>query len=163
MQIVILNNRKREFLARIEEFTNKDLKLVGPEWKFNWKELFKSGAKFYKVSYENQVQGIIKLEEENELYFVLKNIEVAPWNYGSKGKFKNIAEILISFACLQAFEFNEGNHKGFLVFKSKGALIEHYQDRYNAELIFRERMIIKPNIGRQLIKANLEIDIENEK
>ena len=42
------------------------------------------------IKYEEQIQGIIKLEEENESYYVLKNIEVAPWNYGSKGKYKNI-------------------------------------------------------------------------
>lgn len=93
---------------------------------------------------------------------MLKNIEVAPWNYGSKGKFKNIVEILISLACLQSFEFNKGNYKGFLVFTSKGKLIEYYQQKYNAELIFRERMIINPKIGKQLIRTNLKIDLENE-
>jgi len=69
---------------------------------------------------------------------------------------------LISFACLKSFELNKGNYKGFLVFTSKGTLIEYYQKKYNAELIFRERMIINPNIGKRLIKTNLEIDIENE-
>jgi hypothetical protein len=51
---------------------------------------------FYKVIYENSVQGIIKLEEENEA-------------------------------------------------------------------IFRERMIIKPEIGKQLILTNLEIRLDDEK
>lgn len=162
MQVKIANNRNKEFVAQIEEFVSKDLKAIKTDWKFNWKQLYKSEAKFYKIVCDKEVQGIIKLEEENEAYFVLKNIEVAPWNYGSKGKFKNIAELLISFACLRSFEFNKGNYKGFLVFKSKGTLIEYYQEKYGAELIFRERMIINPIIGKQLIKKNLKIDIENE-
>ena len=162
VQVKIRNSRKKEFTAQIEQFTRTDLKLIKSDWKFNWKQLYDSKAKFYKVNYEDQTQGIIKLEEENDLYFVLKNIEVAPWNFGSKGKFNNVAEILISFACLQSFELNKGNYKGFLVFTSKGKLIEYYQKKYNAELIFRERMIINPNIEKQLIKTNLKIDIENE-
>ena len=114
------------------------------------------------IIYEEQIQGIIKLEEENELYYILKNIEVAPWNYGSRGKYKNISEILMSFACLKSFELNKGNYKGFLVFTSKGNLIEHYQTKYNAELIFRERMIINSQIGKQLILSNLGIDLNDE-
>lgn len=163
VQIKIRNSRSKEFIAQIEQFSKVDLKFIKSDWKFKWKELYNPKAKFYKISYDNQAQGIIKLEEENDSYYVLKNIEVAPWNYGSKGKFKNIAEVLISFACLKSFELNKGNYKGFLVFTSKGTLIEYYQKKYNAELIFRERMIINPNIGKRLIKTNLEIDIENER
>ena len=162
VQIKIKNSGSKEFIAQIEQFSKVDLKFIKSDWKFNWKQLYSSKAKFYKVNYDNQAQGIIKLEEENDSYYVLKNIEVAPWNYGSKCKFKNIAEVLISFACLKSFELNKGNYKGFLVFTSKGTLIEYYQQKYNAELIFRERMIINPNIGKRLIKTNLEIDIENE-
>ena len=142
MRVLIKNRRNKEFAAQIEKFGRKNLKDLSSEWKFNWKQLFNSNALFYVIMYEEQIQGIIKLEEENELYYVLKNIEVAPWNYGSKGKYKNIAEILISFVCLKSFELNKGNYKGFLVFTSKGNLIEYYQKKYNAELIFRERMII---------------------
>lgn len=162
MQVTIRNKRNKEFAAQIETFTKKDLKSIGSEWKFNWKQLFSSDAKYFMVCYENQIQGIIKLEEENDSYYVLKNIEVAPWNYGSTGKFKNIAEILMSYACLKSFELNKGNYKGFLVFTSKGNLIEYYQEKYGAELIFRERMIINSEIGKKLILSNLEIDLENE-
>lgn len=154
--------RNKEFAAQIEEFTTVDLKKVDKSWKFNWKQLFVSNAKFYKVEYEERIQGIIKLEEENDSYFVLKNIEIAPWNYGSSGDFKNVVEILMSFACLKSFELNQGNYKGFLVFTSKGALIEYYQKKYKAELIFRDRMIINPKTGKDLILKNLKIEIENE-
>lgn len=162
VQVNIKNKRNKEFRAQIEKFAKSDLKLLNKNWKFNWKQLFTSDAKFYKLFFNELVQGIIKLEEENESYYVLKNIEIAPWNFGSNGKFKNVAEILMSFACLKSFELNKGNYKGFLVFTSKGNLIEFYQKKYQAELIFRERMIINPEIGKKLILSNLKIDVTNE-
>ncbi len=162
MQIKIKNRRNTEFTAQIEKFTEKKLKGINSDWKFNWKQLYDDKAIYYSIEYNEQTQGIIKLEEENDSYYVLKNIEVAPWNYGSKGKFKNIAEILMSYACLLSFKLNRGNYKGFLVFTSKGNLIEYYQNKYNAELIFRERMIINSHTGKQLILTNLGIDLNDE-
>ncbi len=163
VQVKIKTKQNKEYEALIEQFVKSDLRFVNKDWKFKWKQIFQPKVLFYKVLFENQIQGIIKLEEENEAYYVLKNIEVAPWNYGSNGKFKKVAEILISFACLKSFELNEGNYKGFLVFTSKGELIEYYQKKYNAELIFRERMIINPQFGKQLILTNLKIDLDNER
>ena len=162
VEVKIRNTRNNKFIAQIEEFRKTDLKRITGDWQFNWKQLYNSTAKFFMISYEDQVQGIIKLEEENESYFVLKNIEVAPWNYGSIGKYKNIAEVLMSYACLKSLELNTGNYKGFLVFSSKGNLIEYYQKKYKAELIFRERMIINPQIGKQLILSNLKIDLNDK-
>ena len=40
--------------------------------------------------------------------------------------------------------------------------MEYYKNKYNAELIFRERMIINPLIGKQLILSNLGIDLNHE-
>lgn len=162
MEVRIINRRNREFEAQVKELRESDLDHLGADWKFNWKELYTTKTKFYKVIFEREVQGIIKLEEENSSYYVLKNIEVAPWNFGSKGKFKNIAEILMSFACLKSFELNTGSYKGFLVFTSKGVLMEYYERKYNAEPIFRERMIINPEAGKRLILLNLEIDLSDE-
>ena len=162
MQVLIRNRQGKEFKAQIDRFTRKNIKGLDSKWKFNWNQLFNSSALFFMVMYDEQIQGLIKLEEENASYYVLKNIEVAPWNYGSKGRYKNIADILMSFACLKSFELNKGNYKGFLVFTSKGNLIEYYKKKYNAELIFRERMIISSHIGKQLILSNLGIDLSNE-
>ena len=163
VQIKLKNKQNKEFTAEIEQFIKSDLKLINNDWQFSWKKLFNSDAQFFKIVFGDEIQGIIKLEEENEAYYVLKNIEVAPWNYGSKGKYKNVAEILLSYACLKSFELNKGNYRGFLVFTSKGALIEYYQKKYKAELIFRERMIISPEIGKELIKSNLNIELRDEK
>ncbi len=163
MEVRIKNRRSTEFVAFIKKSTKQNLIDLGNGWKFDWYRLFNVSSLFFMLEYDQKIQGIIKLEEENASYYVLKNIEVAPWNFGSNGKFKNIAEILISYACLKSFELNKGSYKGFLVFTSKGNLIEYYQKKYNAELIFRERMIINSDVAKQLILSNLGIDLENEK
>jgi len=105
VQVRLKSRRSKEFTAQLEPFEKADLKQLNEDWKFNWKELYKAKAL-------------------NEAYYVMNNIEVAPWNYGSSGKFRNIADILISYACLKSFELNKGNYNGFLVFTSKGTLIE---------------------------------------
>jgi hypothetical protein len=161
MTVSIKDRRDKTYTAQIEEFTKPDLKKLSSEWKFNWKQLLNTQGYHFMLTYNEQIQGLIKLEEENESYYVLKNVEVAPWNYGSNGQFKNVADILISYACLKSFELNTGNYKGFLVYTSKGELIEYYQVKYKAELIFRERMIITPNNGKELILKNLEIHLNH--
>lgn len=162
VQVKIVDKKQKESIAEIRIANKSDLKNTSKDWKFNWLQLHTSKSKFYQLIHENKIQGLIKLEEENELYYVLKNIEVAPINYGSKGQFKNIADLLISFACLKSFELNKGNYKGFLVFTSKGSLIEYYETKYGAKSIFRERMIISPGQGKKLILKNLKINLDDE-
>mgnify|MGYP000170553682 CR=1 FL=1 len=50
VQVKIRKSRKKEFTAQIEQFTRTDLKLIKSNWKFNWKELYESKAKFYRVN-----------------------------------------------------------------------------------------------------------------
>lgn len=161
MQVAIRSKTGSTFNATISSFLKTDIEQT-KGWKFDWKELYDHEAQLFKLVYKRKIQGIIKLEEENEAYFVLKNIEVSPSNYGSAGQYTNVAEILISFACLKSFELNTGHYKGFLVFTSKGNLINYYQQKYGAELIFRERMIINPQRGRNLIEEHLKINLDHE-
>jgi len=162
VQIKITNQKGKKFDAVIRYADAEDLNSLH-DWKFDWSALYTDDSIFFKLSYNSQIQGIIKLEEENDQYYVLKNIEVAPSNYGSKGKYKGIAEALISFACLKSFELNEGGYRGFLVFTTKGVLIDYYQKKYGAELIYRDRMLINPEKGKELILNYLKIDLTNEK
>ena len=162
VNVKIKDIKDDEFDAVVKSVSKSEIRALSKSWKFNWLALYTKKGKFYQIQYDNEVQGLIKLEEENDSYFVLKNIEVSPSNYGKKGRYKNIAEILMSYACLKSFELNTGNYKGYLVFTSKGELIEYYQTKYQAQLIFRERMMIEPQQGKELILNNLKIDLTDE-
>lgn len=105
------------------------------------------------------IESLMMIQFVDADFFELKNIEVSPKNYGSKGKYINAAQLMIAYGCLLSFEFNRGPYQGYLSFLSKGELIDYYIEKYNAELVFRERMQINPVNGLALIKKHLNIDL----
>ena len=126
-------------------------------WKFDWKSLYSKNSLVFKLSYEEEIQGLLKMAKVDEGYYEMSNLEISPKNYGSKGKLSNIAGSLIAYACLLTFELNNENYKGYLAFTSKGELIPHYEKHYFAELVFREKMIIFPVNGKKVIKKYLNL------
>ena len=138
----------------------KQIDLKGlKDWKFNWAELAKSQkSNIYKLKTQ-EIEALLIIQFIDDEFFEMKNIEVSPSNYGSKGKYVNAAEILTSYACLLSFEFNKGPYRGYLTFISKGKLIDYYIEKYNAELVFRERMQINPTNGLTLIKKHLNLKL----
>ena len=65
----------------------------------------------------------------------------------------------MAYGCLLSFELNKGPYKGYLSFISKGELIDYYIEKYNAELMYRERMYINPINGIKLIKKHLNKEL----
>lgn len=167
MEVELIDNFGTIRKAEISRVSLNDLIKVS-QWRFDWQMLYSSssigvldafnGVILYKIK-TDKIEGLIKIEFLDNDFFEMKNIEVAPSNFGSQGTFKNVAQVLISYACLLAFELNKGPYQGYLSFISKGSLINYYQDEYNAELVYRERMIINPLEGKKLIKKHLNIEL----
>lgn len=145
------------YISLVEE---KDIRSISKLWKFKWADIYADDKLCFKLLKDGQIQGLLKLEWENDEYVIMKNVEVSPENYGSKGLYVNIAELLISFACYQTFKLNKGSYIGYLAFTSKGVLMSYYEDKYGAELIFRDRMIIAPQAALKLILKHLEINLK---
>lgn len=158
MQVKLIDKKKNERNAEIIEAKKSDLNKLN-NWKFKWIDLYDSkNSKIYKLKTED-IEGLMKIEFFESDFFEMKNIEVSPSNFGSSGKFINVAQILISYGCLLSFELNKGPYNGYLSFISKGELIDYYIKEYNAELAFRERMYINPYEGLKLIKKHLKIEL----
>ena len=151
--------RSKLLYAEISIATKIELPKRKENWKFNWKSLYEENSMIYKLNYEEDIQGLLKMSLVEEGYYEMKNLELSPKNYGSKGKYGKVTGCLLAYACLLTFELNPGKYQGFLSFKSKGELITHYESMYRAELVFRDRMIISPPNGIQLIKEYLNIEI----
>jgi len=151
------NTRKKNIVGTISKALKKEL--PKSEWKFDWPSLHAKNSQIYKLEYEEEIQGLIKMTKVNEGYYEMSNLELSPENYGTKGKINNVAGSLIAFACLLTFQLNMGNYKGYLAFTSKGELIPHYEKNYYAELVYREKMIIFPKNGKKLIKKYLNLEI----
>lgn len=150
-----------EALVLPAEKTEMPLKKDG--WRFTWRELVKTeGAFFYKVVLEGaptQVEGMLMLTLINEEMLFMNNIEVAPHNYGSKGRFDNIAGSLIAFGCKKSFELGKGHYLGFLAFESKTELIPLYEEKYGATWAMGQKMFIDPEAGKKLMEKYLNIKI----
>lgn len=158
MKVLLIDKKAKRFNAEIQRIKSPELKRV-KGWKFNWHELSKyKNSKIYKLQ-TTKIEGLLLIQFLEEDFFEMKNIEVAPTNFGSKGKYINAAQLLMAYACLLSFEFNKGPYQGYLSFISKGELIDYYIEKYNAELIFRERMQINPINGLKLIKTHLNLDL----
>lgn len=158
MQVLLTDRNGKSLNAEISRAKNTELKKL-EDWNFNWFELAKSKkSEVYKLQ-TKEIEALLMIHYLDDEFFEMKNIEVAPSNYGSMGKYINAAQILMSYACLLSFEYNKGPYKGYLTFISKGRLIDYYIEKYNAELVFRERMQINPVNGMRLIKKHLNLEL----
>lgn len=151
------NEKGKEVVGTIAKALKKEMPTSN--WQFDWKSLYSKNSLVYKLSYEREIQGLLKMTKVDEGYYEMSNLELSPENYGAKGKYDRIAGALIAYACLLTFELNAGNYKGYLAFTSKGKLIPHYEKHYYAELVFREKMIIFPKNGKKLIKKYLDLKL----
>lgn len=157
MKVILYDNaRKKRIIGTIAKAFKRELPKT--KWKFDWKSLHSKNAQIFKLEYEEEIQGLLKMTQVEEGYYEMSNLELAPKNYGSKGKLNNVAGCLIAYACLLTFQINEGNYKGHLSFTSKGELIPHYEKNYFAELVYREKMIIFPQNGKKLIRKYLTLE-----
>jgi hypothetical protein len=133
-------------------------------WQFTWKKLAKiEGAQFYKITLKespSKLEGLLMITLINDEMLYMNNLELAPHNYGSKGKYENVAGCLIAFACKKSFELGRGNYLGFLSFDSKTELISLYEEKYGAILAMGQKMFIDPGQGRKLMEKYLNIAAE---
>ena len=135
-------------------------------WQFTWKKLAKvEGARLFKivtVDDQEEIEGVLMLTLLSEEMRYLNNIEVAPHNYGSDGKYRNVAGGLLAFACYQSFELGRNHYVGFLSFEGKTQLIKLCQNKYGATCAVGQKMFFDPTAGRKLMKKYLLIDFEEE-
>ncbi|MFK7971890.1 MAG: hypothetical protein AB8F95_16100 [Bacteroidia bacterium] len=158
IQITEVSSEQR-INATIQVALLTDLPSNKDGWQFAWKSLYRTeGSEFYKLSLvdnSQQSQGVLMLSVMYEEMLYMNNIEVAPHNLGSKGKYDNVAGALISFACKKSFELGKNTYRGYLTFESKTKLIPLYQEKYGATLAAGKRMFIDPQAGLELIEKYL--------
>ena len=159
LQIIEVKSNKKVD-AEINEALSKEMPTKKSGWQFSWKSLFKTeGATFYKLTLKDdldKIQGILMLSIMYEEMLYMNNIEIAPHNIGSKGKFDNVAGSLIAYGCLKSFELGKNTYKGYLTFESKTKLIPLYEKKYGAARTMGQRMFIDPEHGLKLIDKFLK-------
>lgn len=161
MKIQLLDTQtNKKVAAQIRPAIFSDMPLKKDGWNFNWRELFRTeGAIFYKIILDDnpyEIQGVIMLTMLNGELVEMKNIEVSPTNYGSKGILKRVAGCLIAYACQKSLELGKGSYQGCISFISKTDLMYFYQEKYHAIWSgMGTRMFIEPIDGKKLIDEYL--------
>jgi len=121
-------------------------------WRFNWKSEFKyTNRQLYKLVIQEEIviQGLISLQPM-ENFIEMHLIETAPHNYGHSKKYRGVAGNLVAFACKMSFNLG---FEGYVAFKAKTGLIQHYADTLGAEPIFKDRMTISTIPAKKLVNS----------
>lgn len=118
------------------------LKLKQNGWKFDWSEPQQKGYEVYGlyVKGDIEVQGLIALKHVSKQYYTHVHIvEAAPDNVGKFGKYKGVGAHLFAIACKHSWLV--GN-SGYVQFKAKTQLVEHYIKTLNAKCINNNNLYI---------------------
>lgn len=129
----------------------KSIEIKNDDWLFNWKEeINNQSRKVFKLTIKDNpdiIQGLISLEIRQEHIF-LNLIENSKFNKGKDKLYLGVAGNLFAYACKLAFE--EG-FEGFVSFVAKTALIKHYISTLDAEILFKNTMVINTVAARRLV------------
>lgn len=155
----VRNEASVEGIISIAE--QRDMPSKQDGWQFSWKKLFRTeGVLFFRLSRTeapDQIEGLVMLTLINEEMLYMNDIEAAPHNFGSGGRYENVAGCLLAFACYKSFELGKGHYLGYLSFESKTRLIELYEKKYGATFAMGQKMFFDPFAGKKLMKQYLNI------
>lgn len=149
---------KDSFKTDILPLSPKDLKTITKKngWRFDWAEEFKDPDRtVYKLVIVNNVdviQGLISLTPEHDNVF-MHLIETAPFNFGKNKMYEGVPGNLVAFACRQSFLRGTD---GYVSFRSKTKLIDHYSETLGAIHYGGHLMIINTDAALKLIEKYFE-------
>jgi hypothetical protein len=121
-------------------------------WQFNWRMEFReTNRQLFKLVLrgDSNVQGLLSIEVMNG-YIEMHLIESAPHNFGKEKAFIGVAGNLVAFACKMSFDLG---FDGYLSFRPKTKLFDHYKETLGAERIFRDRMQIATDSAKKLVNS----------
>lgn len=124
-----------EGIAASQEVVRSVFKKDG--WLFNWKmEYEKTDRKLFYLrtcTEDPRAQGFISATPMfTEKYIFLHLIEKAPHNMGRERKYDLVSDCLIAYMCKTSYELG---FDGFVAFVAKTKLIDHYTQKFGAEMI----------------------------
>ncbi|MCI6179197.1 MAG: hypothetical protein MR662_01705 [Treponema porcinum] len=127
-------------------------KLKAEGWLFDWSIPHSNGYEIYEllIKGSEERQGLIALKHiRDQLYTHVDVVESAPQNRGKTGKYQGVGAHLFAIACKLSWDV--GN-EGFVQFKAKTDLVEHYRETLNAKTIDVQNMYIDSYSALNLIK-----------
>ena len=128
-------------------------KMLNAGWEFEWS--LSVGASVQKVDYlvGDQLQGLVQFERVPEsLFNFIYLIEAAPWNRGRRKAVNNVVGVL--FATVAQDSLDAG-FDGFVAFRSKTVLKDHYIKKYGAKVLYDDQLFFDTAASRKLVEDYL--------
>lgn len=120
-------------------------------WQFNWASELKIPAReIYKLTIANNpniIQGVISLEVKTD-HVYMHLIESAPFNIGKSKTYLGVPGNLVAFACKLSFQ---RGGEGYVSFRPKTRLIEHYEQSLGAVSFGGHNMVITTEAALKLV------------
>jgi len=141
------------FETQILRFRKPDIKETTKSkgWKFNWKlelaDIVKDVYKLTIIQNPKIIQGLVSLSIESD-HIAMHLLENAPFNIGRKKLYEGVAGNLVAFCCKISFQ---NGMDGFVAFRSKTKLIEHYIKTLGAIHLRGQKMIIPSESAKILV------------
>jgi hypothetical protein len=133
--------------ADLEEVTKNN------GWLFDWKQEFSEPERqVYKLVTQKEphiIHGLVSFEKDNGFMF-MPLIESSPFNIGKDKKYLGVAGNLVAYVCKTSME---NGFDGVISFKSKTALIEHYEKTLGAVHLGGGIMAIFEEKAKELIDS----------
>jgi hypothetical protein len=134
-------------------------------WSFDWSknatDLISDASALKAIVIDAEIEGLVEYEIiDAEGYVFAHKLEIDPHNRGENKKHEDIAGILLAFVAQESFS---SGCDGFVVFISKTALYDYYQERYGAKPIGGLKLHFDTAASEKLIKNYLvgkEIEYE---
>ena len=138
----------------VAPFSKYDLPNVTKKngWKFNWKQEFKhENRHLFKLLLEEDsiIQGLISIENMDG-FIEMRLIETGPHNYGKGKQYYGVVGNLVAYACKCSFE---SGFEGYVSFKAKTKLVDHYIETLGAIPITKDRLKITSESARKLVNS----------
>jgi hypothetical protein len=131
----------------VEEATKKN------GWLFDWKqELAEPERQVYKLVTQKEphiIHGLVSFEKDNG-FMLMPLIESSPFNIGKGKKYLGVAGNLVAYVCKTSME---NGFDGVISFKSKTALVEHYEKTLGAVHLGDGIMAIFEEKAKELIDS----------
>ena len=90
------------------------------------------------------------------IYTHVNIVETSPKNKGKNGIYQGVGAHLFAIACKLSWDV--GN-EGFIQFKAKSNLVEHYKKTLNAQCIDEQNMFIDSYAALNLIKKYFSLEV----
>jgi hypothetical protein len=145
------DNRVEIAFVTIDKTTAARMKAAG--WEFDWS--VSAGASARNIGYllGDKLQGLVQFERvPRSLFNFIYLIEAAPWN---RGKTKAIHDVVGVLFATVAQDSLDAGFEGFVVFRSKTVLRQHYIQKYGAKILFDDQLVFDTEASRKLIAEYL--------